>query len=136
MTTKKKPTYEICSLCGGRGKEQGSEQRCRSCGGTGQRPVVKLSWSELLNPWGRLREIKVARQVIHDSFRRHDNGKCLCAYCEGDVDAMFELCAEYELDLHHAQANVIPSLKRQLVVWDHLLHPIRALRSGTSNHSA
>lgn len=125
MIADKKPSYEICSLCGGRGKEQGSDQRCRGCGGTGQRPIVKLSWSELLNPWSHLRRIKVSRQVIHDSFRRHDNGRCLCAYCEGDVDAMFELCAEYELDLRHAQANVIPRLKSQLAIWDYLKQAIK-----------
>jgi glutaredoxin len=48
-----------------------------------------------------------ARQRIHDSFGQRTSGqdKCQCPYCRRDTEALMELAADYELQLHASKAQ-------------------------------
>ena len=46
-----------------------------------------------------LQERKAAAERVHATFKERDaNGKCACCYCRGDIEQMYELACNYELD--------------------------------------
>ena len=55
----------------------------------------------------KLAEVEAARARIHESFHARVSGddKCQCPYCTKDVDALSELCAEYELNAHYEKTR-------------------------------
>ena len=77
--------------------------------------------------------VQESRERIHARFRSRVDGVCACPYCTQDAEALGEMAANYELELHSATQKLDAAYR--VLARAGVLNPVAAVRAEFMNPS-